>query len=136
MATIQAFLDARAAALPRIARQRREARRFKDESQDDYSFGIDFSAVDLAELGGEAGAMDDPTDSRDEEFAQVRPPTVRDSVVLNRDRSDHQDRHFATNLPLTIRHAACSGRRDSIDRSHVRATDLHRQAHKMLVRLC
>ncbi len=72
ISTIQAFLDARAAALPALAKQRRETRGQIVESQDEYSFGIDFSAVDLAALGGEA-AVEDPVARQDERFAEVSP---------------------------------------------------------------
>ena len=70
VATIQAFLDTRSGALPRLARQRREARESRNESQDEYSFGIDFSAVDLVALGGEM-TEEDPIQRQDVEFAIV-----------------------------------------------------------------
>lgn len=70
VATIQAFLDARASALPRLAKQRRQARGQGVESQDEYSFGIDFTAVDLAALGGEATVID-PVERQEEDFAKV-----------------------------------------------------------------
>jgi len=71
IATIQAFLDVRSNSLPRQARQRREARAQQVESQDDYSFGIDFSTLDLVALGGEAVSAD-PAQRQDEAFASVR----------------------------------------------------------------
>ena len=71
VSTIQAFLDTRASALPRIARQRRGAREAHVESQDDFSFDIDFSAVDLAALGGDVNAEDDPVEVQDKGFAGV-----------------------------------------------------------------
>lgn len=71
VATTQAFLDTRASALPRLARLRREARRANVESQDDFSFGIDFTAVDLVALGGQADVQDDPTEKLDQDFAKV-----------------------------------------------------------------
>ena len=71
IAAIQAFLDTRASALPRLARQRREAREARVESQDDYSFGIDFTAVDLAALGGELAIQEDSIEQQDREFAKA-----------------------------------------------------------------
>lgn len=69
--TIQAFLDARSAALPSRARRALEAKAV--ESLDDYpSLGFDFDAVDLAALGGdEQAAVIDPIDKKDGEFAQI-----------------------------------------------------------------
>lgn len=40
------------------------------ESQDEYSFGIDFSAVDLAALGGDDIAGN-PMQQQEEQFAKV-----------------------------------------------------------------
>ena len=74
IAAIQAFLDTRASALPRMARLRREAREARIESQDDYSFGIDFTAVDLAALGGEAEVQGDYIEHQDREFAKAGSP--------------------------------------------------------------
>ena len=70
IATIQTYLDTRAAALPRLARQRREAREQRVESQDEFSFGIDFSAVDLEALGGGA-VEEDPVQKLDEQLASI-----------------------------------------------------------------
>lgn len=69
VSTIQAFLDARGAALPKRARQARETR--QKESVDDYpSLGFDFEAIDLAALGGDE-APQDPTEAQDAEFAKI-----------------------------------------------------------------
>jgi hypothetical protein len=70
IATIQAFLDVRVRALPAIARQRREARKQKLESQDEFSFGMDFSSVDLVALGGEARPAD-PVQKQEEHLGKV-----------------------------------------------------------------
>lgn len=70
IATIQAFLDARAAALPTRARVARTSR--QQDSLDDYpSLGFDFDDVDLAALGGDE-APEDPIERLDAEFANVR----------------------------------------------------------------
>jgi hypothetical protein len=67
--TIQAFLDARAAALPRKARQARDERL---ESQDEFgSLGFELDSITIAGLGGDARAEVDPVERQDEEFAQV-----------------------------------------------------------------
>lgn len=69
VATIQAFLDARSAALPKRARRALETR--QKESLDDYpSLGFDFDTVDLAALGGDE-APTDPAEVQDEAFAKV-----------------------------------------------------------------
>ena len=70
VATIQAFLDVRAHALPRLAKQRREAKKQTLESQDEYSFGMDFTTIDLLALGGEAASID-PVQKQEEDFATV-----------------------------------------------------------------
>ncbi|KAK8858768.1 hypothetical protein IAR55_002997 [Kwoniella newhampshirensis] len=76
IATIQAFLDTRASALPRLARQRREAKEkdsHQSESMDEFgSLGIDFNDVDMLALGGEVeGREDDPVEKQDKEFADI-----------------------------------------------------------------
>ncbi|ORX37221.1 Mus7/MMS22 family-domain-containing protein [Kockovaella imperatae] len=68
IATIQAYLDARAHALPLLARQRREARL---ESQDEFSFGMDISAADLMALGDDMSGEIDPIQRQDNEFALI-----------------------------------------------------------------
>lgn len=92
VATIQAFLDARANALPRIAKQRREGKKKKLESQDEYSFGIDFSTVDLIALGGEAASID-PVQQKEEDFATVNP--TRSAAMLMK---DHHHYHISQDL--------------------------------------
>lgn len=69
--TIQAFLDARAAALPRKAKQARDDRL---ESQDEEfgSLGFELDPVTIARLGGEAPDGADTIDRQDEQFANVR----------------------------------------------------------------
>ncbi|WWD18663.1 hypothetical protein CI109_103116 [Kwoniella shandongensis] len=76
IATIQAFLDTRASALPRLARQRREAKEkesHQSESMDEFgSLGIDFSDVDVLALGGEVTSHEeDPVERQDKEFAEI-----------------------------------------------------------------
>ncbi|OCF44378.1 hypothetical protein I317_01823 [Kwoniella heveanensis CBS 569] len=72
VATIQAFLDTRTSALPRLARQRREAKESHSESMDEFgSLGIDFTAADVLALGGDVGAAEDPTEKQDGEFALI-----------------------------------------------------------------
>lgn len=71
VATVQAFLDTRTSALPRLARQRRQEREARIESQDEFSLGIDFSAVDLAALGGDGAGKEDPIEKLDNDFAEV-----------------------------------------------------------------
>ncbi|WVF69022.1 hypothetical protein IAT40_003796 [Kwoniella sp. CBS 6097] len=72
VATIQAFLDTRSSALPRLARQRREAKESHSESMDEFgSLGIDFTAADVLALGGDVGAVEDPTEKLDAEFASI-----------------------------------------------------------------
>lgn len=98
VSTIQTFLDTRSAALPRLARQRREARECKVESQDEYSFGIDLSTIDLAALGAGGGEVVDPVQAQDEKFGHVsdrRPhwETNADALV-----TDHQSDHLAKDL--------------------------------------
>ena len=101
VATIQAFLDARADALPTLARQRREARGQGVESQDEYSFGIDFSAVDLAALGGDV-VEQDPIQQQEEEFARVGyGVTGRGYLLLI---ADHQHCHLPADLSVVVRH--------------------------------
>ena len=73
IATIQAFLDARAQALPRLARQRRQLRETQvmeqDESMEEsYGDGIDFAALDFAGLGG---SQSDPVQEKEGRFAIV-----------------------------------------------------------------
>ncbi|GMK57328.1 hypothetical protein CspeluHIS016_0401620 [Cutaneotrichosporon spelunceum] len=69
VATIQAFLDARAKALPKRARVARSSR--QQESLDDYpSLGFDFDAIDLAALGGDE-APEDPIEQQDAAFANT-----------------------------------------------------------------
>ena len=68
VATIQAYLDARTNALPRMAQQRREAR---IESQDEFSFGMDFTTMDLAALGDDLADSPDPIQEQDNQFAKV-----------------------------------------------------------------
>lgn len=76
VSTIQAFLDARAAALPQKAVA---ARRSAHESLDDYpSLGFDFDAVDLAALGGDEAQVvkSDPIEEADAAFAQIILDTI------------------------------------------------------------
>lgn len=104
VSTIQAFLDARSAALPTRARQ---ARNTALESLDDYpSLGFDFDAVDLAALGGDTEARPvDPMEVADAKFAQIilnvicpkiyrllsdMLPPVLDSVTDGDERTDRQ----------------------------------------------
>ena len=72
IATIQAYLDARASALPRLAQQRREARL---ESQDEFSFGMDISPGDLAALGDDLAGEPDPVQAQDDKFVSVSRPS-------------------------------------------------------------
>ncbi|ORY30560.1 Mus7/MMS22 family-domain-containing protein [Naematelia encephala] len=71
VSTIQAYLDTRASALPRLARQRRQARTAQVESQDEFSLGIDFDYVDLAALGGEVPIEEDPIEKLEARFAMI-----------------------------------------------------------------
>ncbi|WVW84898.1 hypothetical protein I302_106934 [Kwoniella bestiolae CBS 10118] len=72
IATIQAFLDTRASALPRLAKQRREAKESHNESLDEFgSLGIDFTDADVLALGGELGEADNELERQDEEFARI-----------------------------------------------------------------
>jgi hypothetical protein len=72
VSTIQAYLDTRAAALPRLAKQRRETREKPRlaESEDSYSFGMQFTDGDLLALGGEV-VQEDPVQKADEEVGKV-----------------------------------------------------------------
>ncbi|WVR06529.1 hypothetical protein IAU60_003560 [Kwoniella sp. DSM 27419] len=72
VATIQEFLNNRANVLPRLARQRREAKGSLSESMDEFgSLGIDFTDADVLALGGEVPEGSDPVDRLDAEFAET-----------------------------------------------------------------
>ncbi|WRT67980.1 uncharacterized protein IL334_004955 [Kwoniella shivajii] len=72
VATIQTFLNARASALPQLARSRREAKESHSESLDEYgSLGIDFTDADVLALGGEIENEDEEVDKQDQEFAAI-----------------------------------------------------------------
>lgn len=74
VSTIQAFLDARAAALPKKAKKARDLKRA--ESDDYPSLGFEFDDIDLELLGGadlgDAGQREeDPIEKMDAEFARI-----------------------------------------------------------------
>lgn len=74
VSTIQAFLDARAAALPKKANKARDLKRA--ESDDYPSLGFEFDDIDLELLGGadlgDAGQREeDPTEKMDAQFARI-----------------------------------------------------------------
>ncbi|KAK6907981.1 hypothetical protein I203_101982 [Kwoniella mangroviensis CBS 8507] len=72
IATIQSFLDTRTAALPKLAKQRREAKESHSESFDEFgSLGIDFTDADVLALGGELGEEENEVEKQDEEFARI-----------------------------------------------------------------
>ncbi|WWC70969.1 uncharacterized protein I206_104922 [Kwoniella pini CBS 10737] len=72
IATIQSFLDTRASALPKLAKQRREAKESHNESFDEFgSLGIDFTDADVLALGGELGEEDQEVEQKDVEFAAI-----------------------------------------------------------------
>ncbi|KAL7420749.1 hypothetical protein Q5752_004701 [Cryptotrichosporon argae] len=70
VATIQAFLDARARALPTRARRARENRAAESLTDDYPSLGFEFDDVDLAALG-DGGADEDPMEKQDAAFAKI-----------------------------------------------------------------
>ncbi|WVQ65568.1 uncharacterized protein L199_003745 [Kwoniella botswanensis] len=72
IATIQSFLDTRAAALPKLAKRRREAKESHNESFDEFgSLGIDFTDADVLALGGDLGEEENEVEKQDEEFARI-----------------------------------------------------------------
>ncbi|WWC62804.1 uncharacterized protein I303_105402 [Kwoniella dejecticola CBS 10117] len=72
IATIQTFLDTRASALPKLAKQRREAKESNNESFDEFgSLGIDFADADVLALGGDLGEGENEVEKKDEKFAGI-----------------------------------------------------------------
>lgn len=75
VSTIQAFLDARAAALPKKAKKARDLKRA--ESDDYPSLGFEFDDIDLELLGGadlgdvDAQREEDPIEKMDATFARI-----------------------------------------------------------------
>jgi hypothetical protein len=91
VSAIQAFLDARMAALPTSAKRAREERL---ESQDDYgSFGFELDPATVAQLGGEG----QPVVTEDSKLATVS--SGRDSLTLDTRRDC-----IAPDLSLAVGH--------------------------------
>ncbi|KIR32249.1 hypothetical protein I352_05483 [Cryptococcus deuterogattii MMRL2647] len=72
VATIQSYLDARASALPQLARRRRRAKEsYNGGSVDEYSsMGIDFTRAEVLALGGD-DIEADPVDDLDNSLAEI-----------------------------------------------------------------
>lgn len=80
VATIQSYLDARASALPQLARRRRKTKEsYNGGSIDEYSsMGIDFTRAEVLALGGD-DIEADPVDDLDNSLAEVS--IARDPVA-------------------------------------------------------
>ncbi|WWC88639.1 uncharacterized protein L201_003552 [Kwoniella dendrophila CBS 6074] len=107
ISTIQTFLDTRATILPRLAKQRREAKESHSESFDEFgSLGIDFTDADVLALGGELGQEESEVEKQDQEFAKIianvispkiyrllsdmLPPGPEDNTATKENQADRQ----------------------------------------------